>query len=166
MGGRNQPVMALKLMKPFFAWPDKGTCDSDDTRQARRSAARRSEAYLRYQHLWHICSDSGSPERAETGWLYFEHNIHPNMTKSVARLAMEQGIRVNAVAPGPVWTPLIPSTMPLEKVDKFGDNTVFKRPAHPVELASCSSFWRARMQAMLAAKSSVQRVEGRRIRAW
>src|ERR1700761_4804419 len=46
-----------------------------------------------------------------------------SMTKSVAKLAMEQGIRVNAVAPGPVWTPLIPSTMPPEKVEKFGENT-------------------------------------------
>ena len=44
-------------------------------------------------------------------------------------------VRVNAVAPGPVWTPLIPSTMPPEKVRKFGENTVFKRPAQPVELA-------------------------------
>lgn len=40
-----------------------------------------------------------------------------SMTKSIAKLAMEQGVRVNAVAPGPVWTPLIPSTMPSEKVE-------------------------------------------------
>jgi NAD(P)-dependent dehydrogenase (short-subunit alcohol dehydrogenase family) len=58
-----------------------------------------------------------------------------SMTKSVAKLAMEQGVRVNAIAPGPVWTPLIPSTMPSEKVDKFGENTLFKRPAQPIELA-------------------------------
>jgi len=42
---------------------------------------------------------------------------------------------VNGVAPGPVWTPLIPATMPAEKVAKFGENTVFGRPAQPVELA-------------------------------
>lgn len=58
-----------------------------------------------------------------------------NMTKSLAKLASNQGIRVNAVAPGPVWTPLIPSTMPSQKVKSFGDNTLFKRPAQPVELA-------------------------------
>jgi hypothetical protein len=58
-----------------------------------------------------------------------------NMTKSLAKVASKQGIRVNAVAPGPVWTPLIPSTMPTEKVKTFGENTLFKRPAQPVELA-------------------------------
>ena len=58
-----------------------------------------------------------------------------SMTKSMAGLAMKRGVRVNAVAPGPVWTPLIPSTMPAEKVKEFGSNTEFGRPAQPVELA-------------------------------
>ncbi len=58
-----------------------------------------------------------------------------SMTKSIAKLAMEQGVRVNGVAPGPVWTPLIPSTMPEEQVKKFGESTVFGRPAQPVEEA-------------------------------
>jgi hypothetical protein len=58
-----------------------------------------------------------------------------SMTKSIAKVAGEKGIRVNAVAPGPVWTPLIPSTMPQEKVKKFGENSVFKRPAQPIEMA-------------------------------
>lgn len=58
-----------------------------------------------------------------------------SLTKSFAKLAAEKGVRVNGVAPGPVWTPLIPSTMPAEKVEKFGANTVFGRPAQPVELA-------------------------------
>jgi NAD(P)-dependent dehydrogenase (short-subunit alcohol dehydrogenase family) len=56
-------------------------------------------------------------------------------TKALAKQAMERGVRVNAVAPGPVWTPLIPSTMPLEKTQQFGSNTVFGRPAQPAELA-------------------------------
>lgn len=63
-----------------------------------------------------------------------------NMTKSLAKIASKQGIRVNAVAPGPVWTPLIPSTMPAEKVKSFGENTLFKRPAQPVELAKIFVF--------------------------
>jgi NAD(P)-dependent dehydrogenase (short-subunit alcohol dehydrogenase family) len=58
-----------------------------------------------------------------------------SMTKSIAGLAMKKGVRVNAVAPGPVWTPLIPSTMPEGKVKNFGGNTDFGRPAQPIELA-------------------------------
>ncbi len=51
------------------------------------------------------------------------------------QLLAERGIRVNAVAPGPVWTPLIPSTMPSEAVRKFGANTPIGRAAQPKELA-------------------------------
>ncbi len=58
-----------------------------------------------------------------------------NFTKGLAKKVMNLGIRVNAVAPGPVWTPLIPSTMPKEKVEKFGGNTALERPAQPAELA-------------------------------
>ena len=58
-----------------------------------------------------------------------------NFTKSLSKLLMKQGISVNAVAPGPVWTPLIPSTTPPEKTRKFGENTSFERPAQPAELA-------------------------------
>ena len=56
-------------------------------------------------------------------------------TKALSQRVMPQGIRVNAVAPGPVWTPLIPSTMPQKKVQNFGDNTLHGRPAQPAELA-------------------------------
>jgi len=58
-----------------------------------------------------------------------------NFTKALSKMAMQRGIRVNAVAPGPVWTPLIPATLPEEHVRKFGENTSFERPAQPVELA-------------------------------
>jgi NAD(P)-dependent dehydrogenase (short-subunit alcohol dehydrogenase family) len=58
-----------------------------------------------------------------------------SFTKSLAQMAIERGVRVNAVAPGPVWTPLIPSTLPPEKVKNFGANTAFKRAAQPVEIA-------------------------------
>jgi NAD(P)-dependent dehydrogenase (short-subunit alcohol dehydrogenase family) len=58
-----------------------------------------------------------------------------SFTRSLAGLAIKEGVRVNAVAPGPVWTPLIPSTMPREKVKRFGAQTVFGRAAQPAEIA-------------------------------
>jgi len=58
-----------------------------------------------------------------------------NFTAGLAGLLADRGIRVNAVAPGPIWTPLIPSTMPEDKVEQFGKNTPMKRPGQPAELA-------------------------------
>ncbi len=56
-------------------------------------------------------------------------------TKALSKMLMQQGIRVNAVAPGPVWTPLIPMSFDPQKTSEFGANTVFERPAQPAELA-------------------------------
>ena len=58
-----------------------------------------------------------------------------NYTGGLAQMLAERGIRVNCVAPGPVWTPLIPSTMPAEKVTQFGSQVPMKRPGQPKELA-------------------------------
>ncbi len=60
--------------------------------------------------------------------------IH-TFTRSLAQSLAEKGIRVNCVAPGPVWTPLIPATLDKEHVEQFGKDTVWKRPAQPVEIA-------------------------------
>jgi len=58
-----------------------------------------------------------------------------NFSAGLAQLLAPKGIRVNSVAPGPVWTPLIPSTMPPDKVAHFGEQVPMKRPAQPRELA-------------------------------
>jgi NAD(P)-dependent dehydrogenase (short-subunit alcohol dehydrogenase family) len=58
-----------------------------------------------------------------------------DFVQALAQLVGQRGIRVNAVAPGPVWTPLIPSTMPVEKVKQFGKSTPLGRPGQPAELA-------------------------------
>jgi NAD(P)-dependent dehydrogenase (short-subunit alcohol dehydrogenase family) len=58
-----------------------------------------------------------------------------NLTGGLAQLLAEKGIRVNCVAPGPIWTPLIPSTMPPEQVKNFGSSVPMKRPGQPAELA-------------------------------
>ena len=58
-----------------------------------------------------------------------------NFSASLAQLLGKKGIRVNSVAPGPIWTPLIPSTMPPDKVASFGENTPLGRAGQPAELA-------------------------------
>jgi NAD(P)-dependent dehydrogenase (short-subunit alcohol dehydrogenase family) len=63
-----------------------------------------------------------------------------NFTKCLARDLSERGIRVNSVAPGPIWTPLIPSTMSEEKVESFGKDTPLGRPGQPAELAPAYVF--------------------------
>lgn len=59
-----------------------------------------------------------------------------NFTAGLAQLLAEKGIRANAVAPGPIWTPLIPSTLPQDAVAHFGKQVPMKRPGQPAELAT------------------------------
>ncbi|HEY8573837.1 SDR family oxidoreductase [Phenylobacterium sp.] len=58
-----------------------------------------------------------------------------NFTGGLAQMLAEKGIRVNCVAPGPIWTPLIPATMPMEKVKDFGKQVPMQRPGQPAECA-------------------------------
>jgi NAD(P)-dependent dehydrogenase (short-subunit alcohol dehydrogenase family) len=58
-----------------------------------------------------------------------------NFTAGLAQLLADKGIRVNSVAPGPIWTPLIPSTMPPDEVESFGQQVPMKRPGQPAEVA-------------------------------
>lgn len=64
-----------------------------------------------------------------------------NFTKGLAQQLAEQGIRVNAVAPGPIWTPLIPATMPEDTVESFGGQTPMGRAGQPAELAPAYVFF-------------------------
>jgi NAD(P)-dependent dehydrogenase (short-subunit alcohol dehydrogenase family) len=63
-----------------------------------------------------------------------------SFTRSLSQSLVKKGIRVNAVAPGPVWTPLIPASFDDEKVSKFGQDIPMERPAQPVEIATCYVF--------------------------
>ena len=63
-----------------------------------------------------------------------------NLTRGLALMLADRGIRVNSVAPGPVWTPLIPASMPDEMVEGFGKDTPLGRPGQPVEVAPAFVF--------------------------
>lgn len=63
-----------------------------------------------------------------------------SFTRSLSGQLAEKGIRVNGVAPGPIWTPLIPSTFPDEKVENFGKNAPLGRPGQPYEVAPAYVF--------------------------
>ncbi|MFC4158380.1 SDR family oxidoreductase [Chitinimonas lacunae] len=71
-------------------------------------------------------------------------------TRSLAKALIKEDIRVNAVAPGPVWTPLIPSTFDAEKVSHFGDDVPMKRPGQPDEIAPAFVFLASRDSSYIA----------------
>ncbi len=63
-----------------------------------------------------------------------------SFTRSLSKQLVERGIRVNAVAPGPIWTPLIPASFDAEHVSHFGGDVPMKRPGQPAEVAGCYVF--------------------------
>jgi NAD(P)-dependent dehydrogenase (short-subunit alcohol dehydrogenase family) len=67
-----------------------------------------------------------------------------SFTRSLSQMVANRGIRVNAVAPGPIWTPLIPSTFPPEQVKNFGKDTPMGRPGQPEEVAMAYVFLASR----------------------
>ena len=79
---------------------------------------------------------AANPVPQETCYQYFKEALIVWTYAKAQELFLKSDIRMNCVAPGPIWTPLIPSTMPEEKVKTFGENTPMKRPGQPVELAS------------------------------
>ena len=77
-----------------------------------------------------------------------------NFSKNLGQLLIERGIRVNAVAPGPVWTPLIAATMPVEQVKSFGQQAPIGRAAQPVELAPTYVFLASQESSYIAAETT------------
>ena len=75
-----------------------------------------------------------------------------NFSKGLAQALAEKGIRVNTVAPGPVWTPLIPATMPSDKVESFGRQTPLGRAAQPAELAPAYVFFASQESSYVTAQ--------------
>jgi NAD(P)-dependent dehydrogenase (short-subunit alcohol dehydrogenase family) len=63
-----------------------------------------------------------------------------SLTRSLSQMLLERRIRVNAVAPGPIWTPLIPASFPAEQIPKFGKDVPLGRPGQPNEVAPCHLF--------------------------
>jgi NAD(P)-dependent dehydrogenase (short-subunit alcohol dehydrogenase family) len=71
-------------------------------------------------------------------------------TRSLSQTLIKKGIRVNAVAPGPIWTPLIPATFPADHVKDFGANTAMGRAGQPAEIAPCYVFLASRDSSYIA----------------
>ncbi|HEY0809594.1 MAG TPA: SDR family oxidoreductase [Longimicrobiales bacterium] len=98
-----------------------------------------AQAALRHMKPGSVIINTGSVTAMEGNESLIDYSatkgaIH-TFTKSLAQSIGEKGIRVNCVAPGPVWTPLIPATFSAEHVKGFGKDTIWKRPAQPAEIA-------------------------------
>jgi NAD(P)-dependent dehydrogenase (short-subunit alcohol dehydrogenase family) len=101
------------------------------------------------------------PIKVNTARIRDDEGAIVTFTKALSELAAAQGVRVNAVAPAPVWTPLIPSTMPGEKVKQFGKSEKFERPAQPAELAPAYVFLAAAQDSSYVTGSALDLTGGR-----
>ena len=93
---------------------------------------------MRAQHSGRIVNISSSSTHSGQPYMspYVAAKSAVNgLTKTLATEFAKENVRINAVAPGPIWTPLIPSTMPEEKVESFGSDTPLGRAGQPVEIA-------------------------------
>ena len=75
-----------------------------------------------------------------------------NFTRGLASMVAEDGVRVNSVAPGPIWTPLIPATMPTEKAQSHGASTPLGRAGQPVEVAPAYVFFASQESSYITAE--------------
>jgi NAD(P)-dependent dehydrogenase (short-subunit alcohol dehydrogenase family) len=75
-----------------------------------------------------------------------------NFTKGLSRMLADKGIRVNAVAPGPIWTPLIPATMPKSKVESHGQEVPLQRAGQPAEVAPAYVFFASQESSYITAE--------------
>ena len=103
-----------------------------------------ARAALKHMKAGAVILNTGSVTGLEGNPMLIDYSatkgaIHA-FTRTLAQNIADRGIRVNCVAPGPVWTPLIPATMPQSEVKTFGHDTFWKRPAQPVEIASSYVF--------------------------
>ena len=103
-----------------------------------------ARAAVRHMKEGAVILNTGSVTAFEGNPLLIDYSatkgaIH-TFTRTLAQTLSDRGIRVNCVAPGPVWTPLIPSTMPMDQVKQFGSDTYWKRPAQPIEIATSFVF--------------------------
>lgn len=81
-----------------------------------------------------VSINSDKPNKTLVAYAATKGALH-NLTGGLAQLLADKGIRVNCVAPGPIWTPLIPSTMDIDKARNFGKQVPFERPGQPTEVA-------------------------------